>query len=80
MINATIASIEKVDRDGIVVKLAEAELSNEKRIEVHEGERIRWTDSDKRDGRGMINATIASIEKVDRDGIVVKLADPRGIA
>lgn len=56
-------------------KLNRLKLSNEKRIEVHEGERIRWTDSDKRDGRGMINATIASIEKVDRDGIVVKLAD-----
>src|SRR3546814_1466628 len=56
-------------------KLNRLKLSNEKRIEVHEGERIRWTDSDKRDGRGMINATIASIEKVDRDGIIVKLSD-----
>src|SRR3546814_17279014 len=56
-------------------KLNRLKLSNEKRIEVHEGERIRWTDSDKRDGRGMINATIASIEKVDRDGIIVKFSD-----
>src|SRR3546814_3620402 len=56
-------------------KLNRLKLSNEKRIEVHEGERIRRTDSDKRDGRGMINATIASIEKVDRDGIIVKLSD-----
>lgn len=48
-------------------------LSNEKRIEVHDGERIRWTDSDKRDGRGMLNATIASVEKVTADGITVKL-------
>lgn len=50
-------------------------LSNEKRIGIHKGERIRWTDSDKRDGRGMINATIASIEKVSAEGIIVKLSD-----
>ena len=62
----------KIDPTG---KLNRLKLSTEKRIEVHEGERIRWTDSDKRDGRGMINATIASIEKVSADGIVVKLSD-----
>ena len=62
----------KIDPNG---KLNRLKLSNEKRIEVHEGERIRWTDSDKRDGRGMINATIASIEKVSAEGIVVKLSD-----
>lgn len=56
-------------------KLNRLKLSNEKRIEVHEGERIRWTDSDKRDGRGMINATIASVEKVSAEGVTVKLAD-----
>lgn len=56
-------------------KLNRLKLSNEKRIEVHEGERIRWTENDQRAGRGMINATIASIEKVDRDGIVVELAN-----
>src|SRR3546814_18026422 len=50
-------------------KLNRLKLSNEKRIEVHEGERIRWTDSDKRDGRGMINATIASVEKVSAEGV-----------
>lgn len=55
-------------------KLNRLKLSNEKRIEVHEGERIRWTDSDKRDGRGMLNATIASVEKVTAEGITVKLA------
>ena len=61
----------KIDPTG---KLNRLKLSNEKRIEVHEGERIRWTDSDKRDGRGMINATIASVEKVTAEGITVKLA------
>src|SRR3546814_6170601 len=61
----------KIDPTG---KLNRLKLSNEKRIEVHEGERIRWTDSDKRDGRGMINATIASVEKVTAAGITVKLA------
>src|SRR3546814_9646765 len=59
-------------------KLNRLKLSNEKRIEVHEGERIRWTDSDKRDGRGMINATIASVEKVSAEGVTVKLADGEG--
>src|SRR3546814_10391444 len=44
----------KIDPAG---KLNRLKLSTEKRIEVHEGERIRWTDSDKRDGRGMIKAT-----------------------
>lgn len=61
----------KIDPTG---KLNRLKLSNEKRIEVHEGERIRWTDSDKRDGRGMLNATIASVEKVTAEGITVKLA------
>jgi conjugative relaxase-like TrwC/TraI family protein len=50
-------------------------LAIEKEIRIHEGERIRWTDSDKREGRGMLNATIASVERVSGDGIVVKLAD-----
>ena len=50
-------------------------LAIEKEIRIHEGERIRWTDSDKREGRGMLNATIASVERVTGDGIVVKLAD-----
>ena len=50
-------------------------LANEKTIKVHENERIRWTDSDKRNGRGMLNATIAKVEKVGPDGIVVRLAD-----
>lgn len=50
-------------------------LAVEKEIRIHEGERIRWTDSDKREGRGMLNATIASVERVTGDGIVVKLAD-----
>src|SRR3546814_1812561 len=62
----------KIDPTG---KLNRLKLSNEKRIEVHEGERIRWTDSDKRGGRGMINATIASVEKVGAEGVTVKLAD-----
>ena len=62
----------KIDPNG---KLNRLKLSNEKLIDVHEGERIRWTDSDKRDGRGMVNATIASIEKVRADGIVVKFSD-----
>lgn len=50
-------------------------LANEKTIKIHENERIRWTDSDKRNGRGMLNATIAKVEKVGPDGIVVRLAD-----
>ncbi|RSY01677.1 AAA family ATPase, partial [Sphingomonas koreensis] len=50
-------------------------LTNEKGILVHEGERIRWTDSDKREGRGMINATIARVDRVTPEGIVVTLAD-----
>ncbi len=51
------------------------QLANEKTIKVHENEQIRWTDSDKRNGRGMLNATRAKIEKVGPDGIVVRLAD-----
>lgn len=48
-------------------------LAIEKPIAVHEGERIRWTDSDKQ--RGMLNATIATVEKVSASGIVVRLAN-----
>lgn len=62
----------KIDPTG---KLNRLKLSNEKRIEVHEGERIRWTDTDKRDGRGMDNAAKATIEKVSAESITVKLAD-----
>ena len=62
----------KIDPTG---KLNRLKLSTEKRIEVHQGDRIRWTDSDKRDGRGMINMARATIEKVSADGIIVKLAD-----
>ena len=43
-------------------------LANEKQIKVHEGERIRWTASE------MLNATIAKVEKVTADGIVVRLS------
>lgn len=50
-------------------------LAVEKEIAVHEGERIRWTDSDKREGRGLLNATIATVEKVGPDGVVVRLSD-----
>ncbi|MBV1692718.1 conjugative relaxase [Novosphingobium sp. G106] len=52
-------------RDGL-------QLSNDKTIRVHEGETIRWTANDK--SREMWNATIARVEKVDRDQIVVRLA------
>lgn len=48
-------------------------LANEKAIQVHRHERIRWTDSDKRPGRGMLNATIATVEHVSAEGIVVRL-------
>ena len=48
-------------------------LANEKQIKVHEGERIRWTANDKAEGRGMLNATIAKVEKVTAEGIVVRL-------
>lgn len=48
-------------------------LATEKTIKVHEGERIRWTANDKAEGRGMLNATIAHVEKVTTDGIVVRL-------
>ena len=48
-------------------------LATENTIKVHEGERIRWTANDKAEGRGMLNATIAHVEKVTADGIVVRL-------
>lgn len=48
-------------------------LATEKAIKIHEGERIRWTANDKAEGRGMLNATIARVEKVSADGIVVRL-------
>jgi len=48
-------------------------LATEKSIKIHEGERIRWTANDKSEGRGMLNATIARVEKVSADGIVVRL-------
>ncbi|HEX7789332.1 MAG TPA: hypothetical protein VF467_02255, partial [Afipia sp.] len=48
------------------------QLSNEKTIRVHDGETIRWTANDR--NREMWNATIARVEKVDRDAIVVRLA------
>ncbi|MCW2393531.1 MobF family relaxase [Sphingobium sp. B11D3A] len=50
------------------------QLAKEKQIRLHDGETIRWTDSDKRDGRGMLNATIAQVTKVDADSVTVRLA------
>lgn len=50
-------------------------LANEKAIKVHEGERIRWTASDKKEGREMIHSKIAHVERVDKDGVAVRLAN-----
>lgn len=50
-------------------------LANEKAIKVHEGERIRWTASDKKDGRDMVNSSIAHVERVGKDGITVRLGN-----
>lgn len=49
-------------------------LETEKIIKVHENENIRWTDTDKRAERGMVNARRATITQVTSDGIVVRLA------
>ncbi|MCO4091554.1 MAG: conjugative relaxase [Sphingorhabdus sp.] len=50
-------------------------LANEKAIKVHEGETIRWTASDKKAGRDMLNASIAHVERVGKDGITVRLGN-----
>lgn len=45
-----------------------------KGIELHEGDRIRWTDNDR--DRGMLNAQLARVEKVGADAITISsLAD-----
>lgn len=53
-------------RDGL-------QLSNDKQIRLHDGETIRWTANDRT--REMWNATIARVETVDRDQVVVRLAN-----
>jgi hypothetical protein len=45
-----------------------------KRLELHVGDRIRWTDSDR--ARGLANADLARVEQVGRAGVTVfSLAD-----
>jgi hypothetical protein len=53
-------------RDGL-------QLSNDKTIRVYDGETIRWTANDRT--REMWNATIARVEKVERDAVIVRLAN-----
>lgn len=45
-------------------------ISQKKRIQLYEGDRIRWTDTDK--DRGLINADRARVLRIDRDGITVE--------
>jgi conjugative relaxase-like TrwC/TraI family protein len=48
-------------------------LANEKTIRIHEGDKLRWTDNDKK--RGLSNQTLMEVKKIDRDGVTLKLAD-----
>ena len=48
-------------------------LAAEKSIRVYEGDRIRWTDNDKK--RGLLNSTISRVVSVEKGGITVEKAD-----
>jgi ATP-dependent exoDNAse (exonuclease V) alpha subunit len=50
-------------------------LAEERRIALHEGEKIRWTDNDK--DRGLLNADVARILGIDGTG--VKIRNAQGI-
>ena len=47
-------------------------LGWEKPLKVHEGDKVRWTDTDKQ--RGMFNADLAKIAEIRPDGVTVELA------
>lgn len=63
----------KIDPSKIAIgrKNEAISLANETSVKIHEGEKIRWTDNDKR--RDMLRSNIAVVEKVSPDGIVVRL-------
>lgn len=48
-------------------------LAAEKTIRLHGGDRIRWTDNDKK--RGLLNSSISRVVSVDKVGITVEKAD-----
>lgn len=48
------------------------QLSEKKPLDIHEGDRIRWTANDK--GRGLHNATLARVVSVDGSGVTVETA------
>jgi len=49
------------------------QLSERKHLELHEGDRIRWTANDKE--RGLLNAALARVVAIDAAGVTVEAAD-----
>lgn len=47
----------------------------EKRIGLHEGDRIRWTQNDPKRDRGLSNGDLARVEAVGRNGITISTRD-----
>ena len=47
-------------------------LGHEKTLKVHEGDKIRWTDTDTK--RGMFNSDLARIAEIRPDGVTVEVA------
>ncbi len=47
-------------------------LGREKQLKVHEGDKVRWTDTDKK--RGMFNSDLAKVAEIQPDGVTVDLA------
>ena len=54
-------------------KIDRLSLTSPKEVKIHEGERVRWTENDKR--RDLLNSAIGTVLGIDKSGITFERAD-----